>query len=46
MYLKYFLNFRCYSVPPRVEYSLTKHGEELIVALKGLADWGSKIASM
>jgi DNA-binding HxlR family transcriptional regulator len=33
-------------IPPRVEYSLTKHGEELIVALKGLADWGSKMASM
>ena len=32
-------------IPPRVEYSLTKHGEELIVALKGLADWGSKMAS-
>ncbi len=30
-------------IPPRVEYSLTKNGEDLIVALKGLADWGSSI---
>lgn len=30
-------------VPPRVEYSLTENGEELILALKGLAKWGSKM---
>ena len=29
-------------VPPRVEYSLTKNGEELITALKTLANWGKK----
>ncbi|MDR7855014.1 MAG: helix-turn-helix domain-containing protein [Tissierella sp.] len=31
-------------VPPRVEYSLTDNGENLIPALRGLADWGSKMA--
>lgn len=30
-------------IPPRVEYSLTDNGEDLIPALKGLADWGSKM---
>lgn len=30
-------------VPPRVEYSLTENGEELIPALKALADWGKKM---
>lgn len=30
-------------VPPRVEYSLTDKGEELIPALKALAGWGSKM---
>lgn len=30
-------------VPPRVEYSLTENGENLIPALKALADWGDKI---
>lgn len=30
-------------VPPRVEYSLTKDGENLIQALKSLADWGDKM---
>lgn len=28
-------------VPPRVEYSLTMKGEELIPALKALAHWGN-----
>lgn len=32
-------------VPPRVEYSLTENGEELIPALKALADWGKKMKS-
>ncbi|WP_330583567.1 helix-turn-helix domain-containing protein [Geosporobacter ferrireducens] len=30
-------------VPPRVEYSLTENGENLILALKVLANWGSKM---
>lgn len=30
-------------IPPRVEYSLTANGEELIPALKALADWGKKM---
>lgn len=30
-------------IPPRVEYSLTEKGEELITALKALADWGDKM---
>lgn len=30
-------------VPPRVEYSLTDHGESLIPALKALASWGHKM---
>lgn len=30
-------------IPPRVEYSLTDEGEELIAALKTLANWGKKM---
>jgi DNA-binding HxlR family transcriptional regulator len=30
-------------VPPRVEYSLTDNGENLIPALKALANWGKKM---
>lgn len=30
-------------IPPRVEYSLTKSGTELIPALKALAIWGSSM---
>lgn len=30
-------------IPPRVEYSLTDNGEELIPALKALATWGNKM---
>lgn len=30
-------------VPPRVEYSLTANGENLIPALKALATWGNKM---
>jgi len=30
-------------VPPRVEYTLTEIGEELIPALKTLAAWGKKM---
>lgn len=30
-------------VPPRVEYSLTDNGEELIPALKVLANWGKRM---
>jgi len=30
-------------VPPRVEYSLTDNGENLISALKTLANWGTEI---
>lgn len=30
-------------VPPRVEYSLTEHGRNLIPALKALAGWGKEM---
>jgi len=30
-------------IPPRVEYSLTNNGEDLIPALKELANWGDKM---
>jgi DNA-binding HxlR family transcriptional regulator len=30
-------------IPPRVEYSLTEHGQDLIPALKALADWGKEM---
>ncbi len=30
-------------VPPRVEYSLTTEGEDLIPVLKSLADWGKRM---
>lgn len=30
-------------VPPRVEYSLTENGENLIPALKALANWGKQM---
>lgn len=30
-------------VPPRVEYSLTEEGKNLIPALKALAHWGQKM---
>jgi len=30
-------------VPPRVEYSLTENGAELILALKTLANWGKRM---
>ncbi|OGO77199.1 MAG: transcriptional regulator [Clostridiales bacterium GWB2_37_7] len=30
-------------VPPRVEYSLTNNGENLIPALKALANWGNEM---
>jgi len=30
-------------IPPRVEYSLTQSGENLIPALKALADWGKEM---
>ena len=30
-------------IPPRVEYSLTDNGENLIPALKALASWGDKM---
>ncbi|HOS69056.1 MAG TPA: helix-turn-helix domain-containing protein [Bacillota bacterium] len=33
-------------IPPRVEYSLTENGEELIPALKALASWGKKMKSI
>jgi len=32
-------------VPPRVEYSLTDNGQNLIPALKALANWGNKMKS-
>lgn len=33
-------------VPPRVEYSLTDNGEDLIPALKTLANWGNKMKKL
>ncbi|MBY0122881.1 helix-turn-helix domain-containing protein [Bacillus sp. S/N-304-OC-R1] len=30
-------------IPPRVEYSLTDHGEDLIPSLKTLANWGKNM---
>lgn len=30
-------------IPPRVEYSLTDHGKDLIPALKALANWGNRM---
>ncbi len=30
-------------IPPRVEYSLTDNGEDLIPALKALANWGARM---
>ena len=33
-------------IPPRVEYSLTDNGENLIPALKALADWGDKMRKL
>lgn len=33
-------------VPPRVEYSLTDHGEALIPALKALASWGKQMKTV
>lgn len=33
-------------VPPRVEYSLTENGKELVPALKALANWGKKMKSI
>mgnify|MGYP000194575388 CR=1 FL=1 len=30
-------------IPPRVEYSLTDNGENLIPALQALASWGNKM---
>jgi len=33
-------------VPPRVEYSLTNDGENLIPALKELANWGNKMKNI
>ena len=32
-------------VPPRVEYTLTKKGRDLIPILKSMADWGEKYYS-
>lgn len=33
-------------VPPRVEYSLTDNGENLIIALKALANWGNRMRTV
>ncbi len=33
-------------IPPRVEYSLTDHGESLIPALKALAHWGNHMKNI
>lgn len=33
-------------VPPRVEYSLTENGENLIPALKALANWGKRMKTV
>src|SRR6478672_7071036 len=31
-------------VPPRVEYSLTDKGEDLVPIIRSMADWGAKYA--
>jgi DNA-binding HxlR family transcriptional regulator len=33
------------SVPPRVDYELTKKGKDLLPILRSMADWGSKYFS-
>lgn len=33
-------------VPPRVEYSLTENGENLVPALKALASWGKDMRNL
>ena len=33
-------------IPPRVEYSLTESGRDLIPALKALANWGNKMKNI
>jgi DNA-binding HxlR family transcriptional regulator len=33
------------TVPPKVEYKLTKKGEDLIAILKSMANWGDKYSS-
>lgn len=33
-------------VPPRVEYSLTDNGKDLIPALKALAGWGKRMKNL
>jgi DNA-binding HxlR family transcriptional regulator len=33
-------------IPPRVEYSLTDNGENLIPALKALANWGKQMKNI
>ena len=33
-------------IPPRVEYSLTDNGENLIPTLKALANWGKKMKTV
>lgn len=33
-------------VPPRIEYTLTKKGEDLIPVLKRMAEWGTKYYSV
>lgn len=33
-------------IPPRVEYSLTENGENLISALKVLAHWGNEMKNL
>lgn len=37
----------CYSeMPPRVEYELTKRGQDLIPILQAMSDWGAKHAPL
>lgn len=33
------------TVPPRVDYELTRKGEDLLPILKSMANWGSKYTS-
>lgn len=33
------------SVPPRVDYKLTRKGEDLLPIIRSMADWGSKYSS-
>jgi DNA-binding HxlR family transcriptional regulator len=35
-----------HEVPPRIEYTLTKKGEDLVPVLRQMAEWGTKYYSV